>query len=131
MVPAERLLPDTCAWIDFFNGRSTPLALALEHALQHNSVCSCGVVQYELIQGLRHRNEEQALFEAMQAVDYLELSESLWVEAGRLSASLRKKGVTVPFSDILIATLARTHNAALLTVDRHFELIEGLRIVSE
>ena len=128
MVSADRLLPDTCAWIDFFNARPTPLAMALENALRRGAIYTCGVVKFELVQGLKGRDEERILFAALQAVPHLELTESLWIDAGRLSRRLRKQGTTIPLSDILIATLALEHNLSVLTVDRHFSLVGGLLV---
>jgi hypothetical protein len=56
------------------------------------------------------------------------MTAALWLDAGRLSTSLRKKGVTLPLSDILIAALALQHDLTVLTIDRHFEQVEGLRV---
>ncbi|NCP78814.1 MAG: PIN domain-containing protein [Desulfuromonadales bacterium] len=128
MVKADRVLADTCAWIDFFNNRGTPLAKALERHLLQGGVCTCGIVKYELVQGLKSSQEEVLLLEALRALDHLEMTESLWRDAGRLSTSLCQMGVTLPLSDILIATLAMAHGLSVLTVDRHFTQITGLRV---
>lgn len=125
-----KVLPDTCAWIDFFNARSTPLSDALEEALRSGAICTCGIVKYELVQGLKSKEEEQVLFEALQAVEHLEMTGSLWIRAGQLAGGLRKQGITIPLSDILIATLALECKASVLTIDRHFSLIEGLQVVA-
>ncbi|HKK00671.1 MAG TPA: PIN domain-containing protein [Desulfuromonadales bacterium] len=131
MGSTDRVLPDTCAWIDFFNARRTPLAKALENLLVHGDVYTCGVVKYELVQGLRGKDEERTLLEALQAVTHKEMSETLWLDAGRLSAALRKKGVPLPFSDILIAAVALKNDLTVLTVDRHFDQIPRLRVLAE
>ena len=124
----DRLLPDTCAWIEFFRGKSTPMAGALEHALLHGEVATCGVILYELIQGIRSSKEEQLVLNALQAVTHLEMSAELWVKAGRLSAELRKNGHTLPFTDLVIATLALEHELSVLTIDGHLEAIPGLMV---
>jgi len=125
-----KIFPDTCAWIDFFNARSTPLSVALEAALRSGAICTCGIVKYELVQGVKSKKEEQLLFAALQAVEHLEMTEPLWIKAGQLAGRLRKQGVTVPLSDILIAMLALESKASVLTIDRHFSLIEGLQVVA-
>jgi predicted nucleic acid-binding protein len=130
MVRIDGILPDTCAWIDFINGRGTPLAIALEQLLVHGEVFTCGVVKYELVQRVRTRDDERMLLNALGAVTHLEMTESLWIGAGRLSASLRKKGVTLPLSDIVVAVIALEHNLSVLTVDRHFDHIAGLQVVA-
>jgi len=122
------VLPDTCAWIDFFRGRQTPLATAVEQALLNGSVVTCGVVLYELLQGIKGAREEKALLDAFQAVPVLELTTGLWIEAGRLAARLRSKGTNLPLSDVVIATLATNHHATVLTVDQHFSAVPALRV---
>jgi len=125
-----KILPDTCAWIDFFNARTTPLSAALEAALLSGAICTCGIVKYELVQGVKSKKEEQVLFAALQAVEHLEMTEPLWIKAGQQAGRLRKQGITVPLSDILIAMLALENKTSVLTIDRHFSLIEGLQVVA-
>jgi predicted nucleic acid-binding protein len=124
----ERLLPDTCAWIEFFKGKPTSMAQALEHELLQGEVATCGVILYELIQGIKSSKEEKLVLNALQAVTHLEMSADLWIKAGRLSAELRKNGHTLPLSDLVIATLALEHKLSVLTIDSHFDAIPGLTV---
>jgi len=66
----------------------------------------------------------------LQALPHLEMTRELWISAGQLSATLRKSGHTLPFSDVIIATLAMNHTCSVLTVDRHFAEIPGLKLVN-
>ena len=129
-MPPNRILPDTCAWIDFLNGRQTALANALEQMLIHGEAVTCGVVLFELVQGIKSQKEEALVLNAFQAVLHLEMTDKQWINAGRLSAKLRRKGQTLPFSDIIIATLALEHKLTILTIDRHFDSIPGLTTVT-
>ncbi len=125
MMPA-RILPDTCAWVDFLKGNQTPLAAALEQALLRGDVLICGVVVMELLQGVKSPREEAVVLSAFQALTHLEMSRELWTSAGRLAARLRAGGQSIPFSDIIIATLAMDQHCTVLTADRHFDLIPGV-----
>jgi predicted nucleic acid-binding protein len=40
-----------------------------------------------------------------------------------MGAALRKKGITMPVSDLLIAALAKTHALTVLTLDSHFQIL--------
>ena len=122
------ILPDTCAWIDYFRPEASRLGERLEQAVATRAVYACGPVLYELVQGARSEKERAELTNALSALPFLEMTESLWVKAGRLSGSLRKAGKTVPFSDILVATLALENNLVVMTVDEHFRGIPGLAI---
>ena len=125
----NRIMPDTCAWIDFFRGRPSRMAEQLEVALVQGEVVTCGVILFELLQGIKSPREEALVLSAFQAVPHLEMTGELWIKAGRLSSQLRKKGHTLPQSDIIIATLALEHSCSLLTVDRHFDHITGLTVI--
>jgi predicted nucleic acid-binding protein len=126
----NRILPDTCAWIDFFRGRQTSLAEMLGDSLMRLEVFTCGVVLYELLQGIKNQREEVLVQNAFQALSHLEMTRELWISAGRLSAQLRSNGIMLPFSDIVIAAIALEHECAVLTIDRHFEAVPGLTIVN-
>ncbi len=56
-----------------------------------------------------------------------------WEEAGRWGFELRRRGVTVPFTDLLIAAVAAGAVAVLVHRDRHFDSIAahvGLKVES-
>ena len=123
---SEIILPDTCAWIDFFNGRDTPLAGSLAQALTNCEIVTCGVVMYELFQGIRSNKEYEVLRGAFSSLRYIEMDKGLWLAAAQISASLRKKGVTIPSSDIQIAAIALQHHLIILTIDQHFRQVPCL-----
>lgn len=125
----NRILPDTCAWIDYFRGVASRMAEQVEAALVQGEVVTCGVVLFELLQGIKSPREEALVLNAFQAVPHLEMTGALWIKAGRLSSQLRKKGHTLPLSDIIIATLVLENLCSLVTVDRHFDLIPGLTVI--
>jgi len=120
------ILPDTCAWIDYFRPGAAPLGQALDLVLSAEIVYVCGPVLYELFQGAKSGKERALLTGAFGALPYLEMNEALWIKAGQLSTDMRKEGKTIPFSDILIAALAIEHNLTVLTMDEHFRNIPGL-----
>jgi predicted nucleic acid-binding protein len=125
----NKILPDTSAWIDFFRGKPSGMAENVEAALVQGEVVTCGVVLFELLQGIKSPREEAQVLSAFQAIPHLEMTGALWIKAGQLSSQLRKKGYTLPLSDIIIATLALEHTYSLLTVDRHFDAIPGLTVI--
>ena len=124
----EVILPDTCAWIDYFKGRDTALARTLSQALATSEIVTCGVVVYELFQGIRSNSEYILVQKAFGSLRFIEMGKDQWLSAAQLSASLRKSGVTIPASDIQIATLALQHSLTILTIDQHFKQIPGIVI---
>jgi len=123
------ILPDTCAWIDFFRGSPSRMTRQVEAALLQGEVVTCGVVVFELLQGIKNPQEEALVLNAFKAIPQLEMTGALWIKAGQLSSQLRRKGHTLPLSDIIIAILALEHSCSLLTLDRHFDSIPSLIVI--
>lgn len=121
---AELVLIDTSAWIDFFRG-AEPVAGLVDRVLVEGIAAMCGVVELELRQGIQPE-ERKAVLSLLSAATRLPTEETDWAQAGDLLASLRRKGVTIPSTDGLIAHLAVRHGVVLLENDGHFGHIPDL-----
>ena len=49
-------------------------------------------------------------------------------EYGRIQSSLRRRGRPIPQNDIWIAATAVRHGMTIITLDKHFQWIEGLAV---
>lgn len=78
------------------------------------------LVWLELVVGLRSPAEQVFLAEVRSVCRWEPLSESDGIEAERLAVVLRKKGVVLPASDLLILTVAHRLGARLLHHDGDF-----------
>ena len=67
--------------------------------------------------------EYERLASALDALPQLDMTPEVWREAERLGFRLRRSGVSVPVTDVLIAASALEHECVLLHRDRHFALI--------
>jgi predicted nucleic acid-binding protein len=121
---ADLVLIDTSAWIDFFRGNE-PVAGLVDQVLVEGTAAVCGVVELELRQAIRPE-ERDTVLSLLSAATRLPTEEGDWAQAGDLLAALRRKGVTIPSTDGLIAYLAVRHGAALLENDGHFGHIPDL-----
>jgi len=68
------------------------------------------------------------MLDAHGSLEYAETTPAVWVRAGDLAATLRRSGTTVPLSDLLIAAIAIEQRLEIITADRHFGLIPGVRV---
>lgn len=118
-------MADTSVWIEFFKSRSGT-GDALAEFLAKNTVCTCGVVLFELMQGIKSESEKASILSILSELTYFEMSATLWQKAAGLSQTLKKKGLTLPLSDIFIASIAIAHNLSIFTLDKHFEQIPGV-----
>ena len=92
----------------------------------HDGVLTCGIVETELYQGVRE--DERVILEAqLDALDFLETTRGDYRAAGNVLKALRKRGITIPTPDAVIAALCLHHDLTLLERGGHFAEIEGLK----
>jgi len=121
-----RVLVDSSAWVDFFNGYDSPERRAVADLLvSDHTICTCGVVVAEVFQGLRKPAGRERLAERFRDLDFLEAHGiDLHFRAADLYRALRQRGKTIRSTiDCLIAVLAEEHGCALLARDRDMETI--------
>jgi hypothetical protein len=123
----NKILADTSVWIEFFKSDS-PTGNELERLLKEGVVYTCGIVVFELLQRIKSSEEKSTLLDILLTLEYIEMSLLLWQKAADLSIKLKKKGLTLPLSDIFISTLAIEHNLSIFTLDEHFEKIPGIKL---
>ncbi|NQU65668.1 MAG: PIN domain-containing protein [SAR324 cluster bacterium] len=124
------ILVDTSVWIEFFNQPDSLNGEALEQLLLENRVVYAGIILTELLQGAKIEQEFEDILNNMKALPFLETTHKTWVSAGKISYSLHRKGITIPVTDIVIASLSLDHNCPVFTLDPHFEIIPGLKSYS-
>ncbi len=117
------VLIDTCAWIDFFKSQTGSLGNQVAELIETNQAAITGVVIAELLQGIKHEHEGNRLQLLLKSIHYLSTEDGDWLPAGQLARQLRNKGLTLPLTDILIATIAQRHAVPVLTLDKHFQYL--------
>lgn len=129
-----KILLDTSAWICSFKKEGfNELKEQVKAALDENLLATSGIIMLELLQGTTIRKEYERLRGYLQALHFLPTSDRLWLRAADLAFSLKRKGVTIPSTDILIAALAIEYRCLLLHYDKHFTIIaqhSPLRVLS-
>ena len=119
---------DSTLWIDFFRGSNEPGRAALRQLIRAHQAVLTGIVLAELLQGCRTPGEVNTVLDHVSALPFLEMSFSVWRRVGELSSGLRRKGTTIPLTDLIIAALAMEHDAEVFTTDPHFQKIPGLTL---
>jgi predicted nucleic acid-binding protein len=82
-----------------------------------------GIIIAELMIGARTEKEKEFLSFYMDGLHVLELKRSAFIGAGGHGFFLKKKGISVPFNDLLIGSQCIENNLVLIDNDRHFEAI--------
>jgi predicted nucleic acid-binding protein len=114
---------DTSVWILAFKGQNKKISLLIDYLLKENRVAVSGIVTLELSYGVKNQKEFKELKEEMKSLVWLETDEKVWERAYSIAFQARRKGITVPSTDILIVALAIENNCALLHSDKHFDVL--------
>jgi predicted nucleic acid-binding protein len=115
------VIVDTSVWIEAAR-RKGELAykVGLENLLEAYEAAWCSPIKLEFMGGARQQDREKLEF-CFECIPYRPINEHHW-EAAKLNAwKLRDKGHTLPWNDILIASLAIDLNWRVYAKDQHFE----------
>ena len=122
-----KIIVDTSVWIEYLKN-SSPVAENLDQQLLAGNIFTLGPVVAELLHGARTEKDYRFLKNSIDGLSYVETDIEDWIKAGSISFKLRRKGVTIPITDCLIAAVAIRQNASVMTYDRHFESIPDLKL---
>lgn len=119
----RKILIDTSIWIDYFKNKSSGIAEKVEEMLTGDEVYVPKIVIAELIHGAKSEREVSVIEEFVDAFHIVDQGADIWIKAGKLSFSLKKKGKNINLSDCYIAVIAQEHGCHIFTLDGHFEEI--------
>ena len=133
-MPNKLFLVDTSAWLFALRKDFVPeVKDRIDHLLKENVIITTGIVKLELLGGTKTQKEFQRLKTRLDSLDMVETDTALWEEAYQISFELRRKGITVPYTDILIAACALISESTVVHADAHFDLMTkhiGLNVES-
>lgn len=110
------ILLDSCVLIDYSRGKD-PKLLSLFAAL---SLAVCGVVRAEVLAGARSATDRNKLIGLLDRVAQVPIPDIFWDAVGDNLRTLRASGITVPFPDVVLVTVAIGNAYEFWTRDAHF-----------
>lgn len=120
------VLVDSSVWIEAARREGSPAVKSgIEGLLEEYQAAVCGLVCLEVIGGAS-ATERHRLRHYFTALPRLTTPEDVWDRATDEAARLRDQGLTIPWSDVLVATLARMNDVRVYARDRHFDLMAPL-----
>ena len=120
----DRVLIDTSVWIAYFKDRDSRLSDKVDEILTSAHVYIPKVVIAELMQGAKSEKEIAVIEDFFEAFTVIDHTESTWEQAGRLSFSMKRKGITIHLIDCYLAITAQENNCKLFSLDEHFKSIK-------
>jgi predicted nucleic acid-binding protein len=121
------ILVDSSSWIHFLRPDGDAVVRArVSQALREGEACWCDMVRLELWNGAGGERERSVLRDFERVLTSLPIDDAVWGAARTLAREARRRGITVPATDLLIAACARRHGANLESADADFKRLEGL-----
>lgn len=122
------IIVDTSVWIEFFRNDNSPVSSHLKSLLRSGQIAMTGMILAEILQGIKSDKEILLVKNKLESLPFVEINKKVWQQSGEVSAALRKKGITIPLSDIIIACTAIVEDFEIYTIDPHFEKIPGVKL---
>jgi len=118
------VLIDTSAWLFALRKNYNPsVKERIETLLIESEVAINGIIKLELLGGTKTEKEYERLKTRFDSLYFINASHALWDHACKLAFDLRRKGLTVPYTDIFVAASAMSLSAVLVHADSHYDLI--------
>ena len=125
------MIVDTSFVIDFLQGDEEAVSKMQSLIDQDLPYEISSPTIFELWGGLQNietpEKEKQKILSLMQGITVFSLDEESAKIAGTIDGQLSRKGLKINTEDSMIAGIAIKNNKKVLTRDRHFERIEGLK----
>lgn len=121
------ILADSSALIEYYRPAGDPrVQAAVAEAIAKDLLAVNGIIQVEILGFAVHRKERDMLLLDFSAFHCLPLEPTVFSLASDLGFELRRQGVTVPATDLIVAASAISSQSELLHIDRHFPLVASM-----
>lgn len=86
-----------------------------------------GEYRYGILQSRDRNRYEQWLSEYLPEFHILDIDERTAISYSAIRMELKKSGTPIPSNDAWIAALCRQHSLPILSRDRHFDAVPGIK----
>ena len=117
-------LIDTSVWIYALRKDFNPeIKIRVDKILIEGEVATTGIIQLELLGGAKRKSEYERLKKRLDSLYYVESGKDLWDFSSKLCFEMKRQGITVPYTDLFIASIALKTNSILVHADKHLDMI--------
>jgi predicted nucleic acid-binding protein len=121
---SDKYMIDSSVWIPYFRDKECKLKSLIKELIEKDSVYINGIIQTELLKGAKSEKNYRTLKNSFSGLQFLEIDKGLFDSISGAAFKLRRKGVTVPLTDLIIAVQCIENRLILIQKDRHFEFIQ-------
>ena len=124
------IVVDTSVWVRALRDRSSTEASILTQLLDDDEVLLPIPVKVELLSGTSKR-DRAALVQSLEALPLAYPSEDTWRTMVQWTEQTGAAGLSFGVGDLLIAGVAREHDALVWSLDSAFERLERLGLIAQ
>ena len=123
-----KFLLDTSAYVGFKRNLVQVVAIIIKAELILFSPVVLGELMFGFRNGTKFEENMNDLNKFLQheIVKFVQIEKITSDRYSRIAAQLKRQGTPIPTNDIWIAAQAMEYGAELITLDKHFETINGL-----
>ncbi|OIP63074.1 MAG: hypothetical protein AUK29_07220 [Nitrospirae bacterium CG2_30_53_67] len=117
-------LIDSSVWISYYRpDGSEQIKQMVKEFISSDLVAINGIIVVEVLSGISRQEEMKKVESGFKGFHFLALLQDDFFKASSLGSTLRRKGFTIPSTDLIIAASALKHGHTLYHLDNHFDLI--------
>lgn len=124
---------DTSFLIDLMRNDFGAVRLFEHYEQSEKGLDTTGITALELYKGAYRSSDRKSLHKVktiLSLFSILPVDEQVYEVYGRVSAEMHRKGTPLGVFDEVIAAIVLCTDQEIITRDRHFETIPGLKVVS-
>lgn len=121
------VLVDSSVYIQLLRAGKNPVG-ELAESFDITEIVICSVVRCEVLRGIIRPKAKAYLASYFDLLVDIATDHRVWQETEALAWQLDRAGKVLPLTDLVIAVCTLRAGAALLTNDRHFDLVPRLRL---
>ena len=118
------ILVDSSAFVEYYRPTGSRIVrAAVAEVIEADLVAVNGVVQVEILAFASSEVNYRKLLSDFRVFHWLDLEKADFDLAAELGFSLRRKAITIPPADLMIAASAIRSDATVYHVDSHYDMI--------
>ena len=118
------ILVDSSAFVEYYRPTGSPVVrAAVAEAIEADLVAVNGVIQVEILAFAPAQTSFRKLLSDFKVFHWFDLEEADFDLAAELGFSLRRRAITVPPADLIIAASAIRFDAVVYHVDSHYDMM--------
>jgi len=116
-------LVDSSVWVCYYRPGNEEIKEVIKEAIRLDRVAVNGIIMVEILSGISKKEDFEKVKSDFGGFHILPMEERVFEKASELGSSLRKNGLTIPSTDLIIASSALLSDCTLYHLDFHFDVI--------